>query len=165
MLLIVGPVLIEGIDAANTVRQPSAITAGKGQRRTVVAQLVKIVFAVDASKAGFPVAFVGLDKGGRAVDGDTVIGQDTLIIHYGRRCHLVEPAEEREVHVGNVEQLAVQRRDGKGATDESVFHPDAVLEQQRHKPEREGQVHAIEPIGETVRHGTQIALEEQAVQI
>ena len=116
-------------------------------------------------EAGFEIGFSRLDIGRRTVDIHIVIRRRAIIVDDARIGHLVETGEEGEIHVRDVERRAVERRNGEGKTGEGIFDPNAVLEQERHQAEREGQVNRGIFAGETRIDRAAIALEEECVEI
>ena len=94
-----------------------------------------------------------------------MIGDGAVIVQHRRRGDLVEPGEEGDVHVGDIERRAVKRRDGEGQAGEGVFQPHPVLEQQRHQADREGQVEGAVFAGQAGLDGAEITFQEQRVRV
>ena len=123
---VVDRAVLAGVDDhAHRVRDEVQIPPRVGEADVVVAA-AEVGRVVEEGVADFDVAALGFDERG---DAEHVGGR--LAVVEGGAGDLVEAGEERDVVVRPIEPGAVAGRDRRGDADDRVFHPHAVLEQQR----------------------------------
>ncbi|MBK6658770.1 MAG: hypothetical protein IPG43_11730 [Proteobacteria bacterium] len=155
-------VLVEVVDHAQRIGDLAEPALGHRRREVVIAEVgaegVARVVGVAVTRLDVHGARFDEDRG--AIDVDAVIVlQLALQLRLGR--HPVGAAEKGDVHVGDVEQAAVEGRQRDGAAEDGVVHPDAVLQHHGRQANGDRNIVQVVFVSDAGRDLAQIAFEEQ----
>jgi len=147
--------LTEVADQPNAVGHVALEPRGEGEGDVVVAQV--LVVGLDVAVAGLHVALQEVGEAGETVD---LAGAMTDAEGIAR--HPIEAGEEGQVHVADVEVLAVLGGDADGRALECVVDPDAVLGEDGNEAAGDRNVERPELAGEPREDVAEVAFEEES---
>ena len=119
----------------------------------------QVLGVVEEGIAGFDVAAAAFDEGRETDD----IGGSVVSLEGDVAGHFIQADEQGRIEIRPIEHGIVAGRDRGSHAEKRVFHPDAVLKQQRHQPNGKRQIERGVLVGKSANDVAEIPFEEERI--